>query len=320
MRFSTAAIFSTLAAFAAAYTQPDYSKGPEGNPIYTPSLNEQVPEGAPFKITWNPTLGKKVSLVLLRGPSSNVKPLETIVENIDNTGSYTWTPSTNLEVDTTHYGLLLVVEGTGQYQWSTQFGIAKGSGPSSASSSVVTVIDDVTTTICPESESKTAAPTTTPATSTPASIVTVIDDVTTTICPEESKSKSLSRSASATPVVTPSVAATPSVSATPSISAAPAVSATSSFSVVTAWSEYTTTICPESKSATPITPSVGATSVPLSPIVSLSRVPKSSSSSAVPSGTASASVSPSATPFSGAGRNAASFGAVMAGVVAFMAL
>ncbi|KAJ5746465.1 Ser-Thr-rich glycosyl-phosphatidyl-inositol-anchored membrane family-domain-containing protein [Penicillium odoratum] len=182
MRFSTATVLSTFAAVAAAYTQPDYSKDPSGNPIYTPSLNEQVPEGKPFEITWDPTLGDVVSLVLLQGPSTNTHVLETIVENIENTGSYTWTPSTSLTPQTTHYGLLLVVEGTGAYQWSTQFGISAADSSSSSSSSsssastsatasasasvsdaIVTVVEDKTTTICPETETQataTANPTT----------------------------------------------------------------------------------------------------------------------------------------------------------------
>ncbi|KAJ5636601.1 uncharacterized protein N7484_009914 [Penicillium longicatenatum] len=189
MRFTTATVLSTLAAFAAAYTQPDYTKSPQGNPIAYPSLNEQVPEGAPFKIQWDPTLGDKISLVLLRGPSSNVVPLETIVENIDNTGSYMWTPSTSLTVDTTHYGILLVVEGTGAYQWSTQFGIAAAAGSNSAtagssSATVVTVIDDKTTTICPETETQATA---TPSVSAqPTSWSTAVEsiEITTTICPE----------------------------------------------------------------------------------------------------------------------------------------
>lgn len=169
MRF-TAAVISTLVAFAAAYTQPDYSKPPTGNAITSPGLNQQVPEGKPFEIQWNPTLGKRVSLVLLRGPSSNVVPLETIVENIPNSGSYTWTPSTSLTPDVTHYGMLLVVEGTGAYQWSTQFGISKAVGSSSDSSSsasapaptpsptegTVTKVVDQTTTDCPESQSSSA--------------------------------------------------------------------------------------------------------------------------------------------------------------------
>lgn len=300
MRFSTGTVFSTLVALAAAYTQPDYTKGPEGNAVRAPGLNDQVPEGAPYEIKWDTLLGDRVSLVLLRGPSSNVLPLETIVEDIPNTGHYTWTPGYNLDVDTTHYGLLIVVEGTGAYQWSSQFGISAGKGSTttaasatttaagnSGSGSTVTVIEDVTTTYCPESE--TAAPT-----STPLTITTVIEGVTTTYCPEEE--------ASSTPT-----------------GVSPVSYSTQVESVV-----VTTTECPEeSQTQPPVAPTTPA------PVVtpSGSRVPhvpsasstlKSTPLAVAPTGTAAPTAS--ATPvFNGAGRTSISLGAVMAGLFAVLA-
>lgn len=359
MRFTAAAIVSTFAALAAAYTQPDYNKSPEGNAITSPGLGEQVPEGKAYEIKWEPTVGKTVSLVLLRGPSENVKPLETIVESIPNSGSYKWTPGSNLTPDTTHYGLLLVVEGTGQYQWSTQFGIAKGEGSNAGPSSIVTVINDQTTTICPESQTQTPTPA-------PSTIVTVIDDVTTTICPE---------SQSATPTAAPTQAPAPSgtivtvingvttticpetesqgPSGNPTVSPAPSSpavgptgvpSAPSSFSTIYQSSELTTTICPESESKpavpAPTAPVSSVSSIPYPPKNTATRVPISSGlrsspiasgpapTGAAPSGanpvsggpSGGASVSPSATPFNAAGRTVASFGAIMASVIAFLAL
>jgi hypothetical protein len=53
--------------------------------------------------------------------------LSTIVTGIVNSGSFVWTPSSSLEADVTHYGLQLIDDVTGQYQYSTQFGISKGS-------------------------------------------------------------------------------------------------------------------------------------------------------------------------------------------------
>jgi hypothetical protein len=106
-----------LAAFAplaSAYTTP---KGdPTGNAIYEPGLNSIVPVGKPFTITWQPDTKGTVSLILLHGPSTNVKPIQTIVEGIDNTGSYDWTPDTNLAPNKTYYGIELIVDATGQYQ------------------------------------------------------------------------------------------------------------------------------------------------------------------------------------------------------------
>jgi len=61
-------------------------------------------------------------------------PIATLVEGLANSGSYIWTPSTSLDDDVTHYGIELIVDGTGQYQYSTQFGISNPNGPSLDSS------------------------------------------------------------------------------------------------------------------------------------------------------------------------------------------
>lgn len=306
MRFSVAAVFSTLTALAAAYTQPDYSKPPTGNAITAPALSEQVPLGYPFTIQWDPTLGDRVSLVLLRGPSSNVQPIQTIVEDIPNDGSYTWTPSMSLTPDTTHYGLLIVVEGTGAYQWSPQFGLSTPGSlkPAEATTSVsgtIKIIDEQSTTICPE-ESSTATPT---PTSTPAeSTVTVIDDVTTTICPEE-QSSSAAAAATSTPV---SVPATPS--ATPSATPTP--------STVVSVIEETTTYCPESSTAAPTVST--RMPLPMSSAIHRPSTMRSSPVSSVAPSSSTVSAMPTSSPvYNGAGRNAISMGAVAAGVFAVLA-
>ena len=54
-------------------------------------------------------------------------PIACITESIPNTGKFVWTPSTSLEPDVTHYGLQIIVDGTGEYQYSTQFGISNPS-------------------------------------------------------------------------------------------------------------------------------------------------------------------------------------------------
>jgi hypothetical protein len=77
--------------------------------------------------------------LLLRGPSTDVVPIDTLADGIQNTGTYVWTPSTSLQPDTTGYGLQLICDDTGEYQYSTQFGISNpnysGSNSSSASTS-----------------------------------------------------------------------------------------------------------------------------------------------------------------------------------------
>lgn len=57
-----------------------------------------------------------MTLVLLRGPAENIEPLYPIVEQIPNQGTYAWTPTPDLEPDTTHYGIQLIVDADGSYQ------------------------------------------------------------------------------------------------------------------------------------------------------------------------------------------------------------
>ncbi|RPA95832.1 hypothetical protein L873DRAFT_1792057 [Choiromyces venosus 120613-1] len=128
------AVAAAFTSFANAYTTP-VGDNPEGNPIVKPGLGEIVPVGAPYTITWTPTTTGTVTLVLLRGPSINVLPLYPIVEKIPNTGTYSWTPATNLEADTSRYGIQLIDDTTGKYQYTTQFGISNPNMVSSSSSS-----------------------------------------------------------------------------------------------------------------------------------------------------------------------------------------
>lgn len=122
--FSLLALFTAgLAALASAYHAP--VGDPSGNPIVKPGLNEIVPVGKPYAITWTPTTTGPVTILLLRGPSTNVVPIGApIASGIDNTGTFEWTPPTTLEPDTSHYGIELIVDATGQFQYSTQFGIS----------------------------------------------------------------------------------------------------------------------------------------------------------------------------------------------------
>ncbi|KAF1916518.1 Ser-Thr-rich glycosyl-phosphatidyl-inositol-anchored membrane family-domain-containing protein [Ampelomyces quisqualis] len=134
--FARTAVAALFAGLAAAQHAPVGE--PNGNPINRP-LTEIVPACKEFTILWQPTTPNSVSLVLLRGPAENIKPLSTIVTGITNSGSFKWTPSSGLEADTTHYGLQIIDDVTGQYQYSNQFGISKGPecddlAPSSAAS------------------------------------------------------------------------------------------------------------------------------------------------------------------------------------------
>ncbi|KAL8868141.1 MAG: hypothetical protein Q9174_005186 [Haloplaca sp. 1 TL-2023] len=93
-----------------------------GNPIRRP-LNEIVTAGTPFTITWDNTTAGPVSLELLRGPSENVVPIACIAGGIVNNGEFPYTFPTSLTPDTSRYGLRIIDDKTGDFQYSTQFGI-----------------------------------------------------------------------------------------------------------------------------------------------------------------------------------------------------
>lgn len=114
-----------LVGLANAYTQP---KGePNGNPISLPGLNSILPVGKPYTITWTPTTDGTVTLLLLDGPATNLVTVYAIAEEIPNNGSHTWIPATDLTpgpTAATGYGIQLIDDANGQYQYTTQFGIS----------------------------------------------------------------------------------------------------------------------------------------------------------------------------------------------------
>jgi len=163
--FSLLALFTAgLAALTSAYHAP--VGDPSGNPIVKPTLNEIVPVGKPYAITWTPTTTGPVTILLLRGPSTNVVPIGApIASGIDNTGTFEWTPPTTLEADTSHYGIQLIVDATGQFQYSTQFGISNpGYAAVSGSSSLIASVTAAAV--------NSTAPSSTPAASASANITT----------------------------------------------------------------------------------------------------------------------------------------------------
>lgn len=85
-----------------------------------------------------PTAGiSTISIVLLTGPSTNVVPLSCIVDSAPNTGTYIWTPPSSLTpTGNSGYGLQIIDDASGKFQYSTQFGISNPNPDVSSSSSV----------------------------------------------------------------------------------------------------------------------------------------------------------------------------------------
>jgi hypothetical protein len=124
--FTKVSIATLFAGLAAAQIHPPVGN-PSGNSITRP-LNEVVPACKPFTITWQPSTPNTDSVLLLKGPSNNVVKFgPSLAEGIANSGSLQWTPSPDLEATSgpNGYGIQIIDDVTGQYQYSTQFGISK---------------------------------------------------------------------------------------------------------------------------------------------------------------------------------------------------
>ncbi|KAB2579321.1 putative gpi anchored serine-threonine rich protein [Lasiodiplodia theobromae] len=119
-------LLATLSAGLAAVARAD--DGPTANAVRVPGLHDIVPVGSPYEIKWDltPFQGGTVSLTLLKGPSTNAVPYLSIVNGTENDGSYMWTPPTSIPDSNgdTGYGIMLVIDQNGAYQYTTQFGIS----------------------------------------------------------------------------------------------------------------------------------------------------------------------------------------------------
>ncbi|KAL9066602.1 MAG: hypothetical protein Q9161_007432 [Pseudevernia consocians] len=111
---------------------------PNCNAINLPGLHDIVPGGAPYTIRWDNNTGNSVSLVLCQGDSSNIQEIGCIVDHLPNSGSFVWTPATDLVPDGNHnYGLKIIAD-TGDFQWSDQFGISNFISTSSSTLAAAT--------------------------------------------------------------------------------------------------------------------------------------------------------------------------------------
>ncbi|KAF8448267.1 hypothetical protein BDZ91DRAFT_114468 [Kalaharituber pfeilii] len=209
------AFFAALVATAAATTTP--VGDPIGNPILRPGLHEQVPVDKEYEIKWDVTLHPEstVTLLLLKGPSTNVVPVGTIVEKTANDGSYSFTPSTTfpnlvLHDSTEGWGIQLIVDSTGQYQYSTQFGFLNP-GVSEGDRKTTTTASAVETTSVIASDSTVTTNSTVPATTTTEPTTTT---TTTTTIPVNATTTKVTKTATTTKITTTSAGEEETTSAT----------------------------------------------------------------------------------------------------------
>ncbi|KAL7274390.1 hypothetical protein RUND412_002702 [Rhizina undulata] len=98
------------------------------NPITNP-LGGTLDSTKAVEITWKPTTQGTISLVLLKGPPSNLWEVGPIVSNIKNTGSYTWWIDNSLQdsgamQEGYKYGLKIIDDPSGTFEYSPPFNIA----------------------------------------------------------------------------------------------------------------------------------------------------------------------------------------------------
>ncbi|RMZ77920.1 hypothetical protein DV738_g4106, partial [Chaetothyriales sp. CBS 135597] len=143
----SAMLGGALASLAHAFTQPTT---PSWGPLLTPDVNTPVTQGETFTITWDPashpTDGVTVSIVLCSGPSTNcVTEQSAIVEGVPAAAkSFEWAVPCTISPGTasteTGHGLLIIVDGTGEFQYSTQFSVLANPGcPSDVATSTSSV-------------------------------------------------------------------------------------------------------------------------------------------------------------------------------------
>jgi len=116
-------VLSGLASLAQAFTLPTTASW---GPLLTPDVSSPVTQGQSYTVTWDPeshpTDGVTVSLVLCKGPSTNcVTASNAIVEGVPAAQkSYSWSVPCDLSAGTMNtdsgYGMLIIVDGTGEFQ------------------------------------------------------------------------------------------------------------------------------------------------------------------------------------------------------------
>ncbi|KAK4619618.1 Ecp44 [Fulvia fulva] len=124
---TTATLFLGL---TSAYTQP--KQPPSWGALTRPDTTHPVTKGVPFRVTWDyKAPAKTVSLVICRGPPTNCKPDPQPIKGGSRVpasqGYVDWTPACHLPPGKagtqSGYGMLVIVDETGEFQYSTQFSV-----------------------------------------------------------------------------------------------------------------------------------------------------------------------------------------------------
>jgi len=95
----------------------------KANPVYNPVAGTVITAGQPYTVSWSPTAGKTVNLILRKGSNQdNLDILEIIATNLPNTGAFLWVPSTEYKGDT-DYSIQITSETPDTSNYSARFTI-----------------------------------------------------------------------------------------------------------------------------------------------------------------------------------------------------
>jgi len=177
------------------------------NAFITPAEGEVLEGGKTIAVTWKNDGGKKVSITLRKGASTNLDTIGDIAKSIDNSGSYTWVVPDDIESGA-DYALMITdldseeVNYTGLFSLKTDIAAGEGSDDEETSTTKTTTTANTKTTASAEptetvddedeeDEEETDAPTTTrPARTTSADD----EEPEESAAPEDSSAAALSKS------------------------------------------------------------------------------------------------------------------------------
>lgn len=118
MRFFSTAVSVALAAFAAVASAQVPMKS---NAITAPIAGDIITAGEPYEIKWTNVQGSQVTLVVMDGAASSLREVRTIITNLPNTGSYTWSVPEDLPRSATYSIRISYDRDPSHYNYSDRF-------------------------------------------------------------------------------------------------------------------------------------------------------------------------------------------------------
>ncbi|KAK6542917.1 hypothetical protein TWF694_006855 [Orbilia ellipsospora] len=184
------------------------SQSTKANAITAPTAGTVLTEGQQFTIKWIDIVGDTVSLVLLEGPTGDLRTLAVIAEGITNTGTYAWVVPDGVAVlsSSSDYTIRISYDSNpNDYNYSDRFAVlADASTSDVATTSTPTTVNTSSSSRSESTIASSSSPTSNPPTSTFSRSVTSRTDppVSKTSSPTSATSNSTPTTSSTNPPIT----------------------------------------------------------------------------------------------------------------------